>query len=123
MAHTVLPGKHPNIAHLQISGTVTAEDMTCDAALGLGTGKPVYMLLEVLNINRTLPDDFAETTRIGFLVHPDLQHMAVVTESNLIRSAALIGATIASRREKTSVHSTMADAEAHLLAMIKRQGV
>ena len=120
MAHTVLPARHPDIAHIQMSGSITSEDMTCDAKLGLGTGKPVYVLLEILNINRTLPDNFADTARIGFLIHPDLAHMAIVTKSGLLRSVALIGATLASRRDKTSVHDTVTDAEAHLLGMIKR---
>ncbi len=123
MAHTVLPAKHPSIAYLQMSGDIAPEDLTCDAELGLGAGKPIYVVLEVLNINSHLPDNFVDTARVGFLVHPDLQHMAVVTKSNLIKSMALIGATLSTRRDKTSVHDTVADAEAHVLGMIKRQGL
>ena len=120
MPHAVLPSMHPNIAHVQMSGTVTPEDMTCDAELGLGTGKPVYVLLEILNINKNLPDNFSHNSQIGFLVHSDLQHMAVVTKSGLLRSITLIGATLASRRDKISLHDTVPEAEVYLLALIKR---
>ena len=123
MAHTVLPAKHPNIAHIQYYGDVVPEDIMCDAELGLGTGKPIYVVLEVLNVNTHLPDNFVDTARGGFLVHPDLRHMAVVTKSSLIKSMALIGATLSRRREKTSVHDTIADAESHVMGMIKRQGI
>lgn len=123
MAHTVVPNRHPNIAHLQYYGDVMPEDMTCDAKLGLGTGKPVYVLLEILNVNTHLHDDFVDTARIGFLVHGDLAHTAVITKSALIKSMALIGATLSSRRDKISIHNTLAEAEAHLLALIKRRGL
>ena len=123
MAHTVLPARHPNIAHIQMSGDIMPEDMTCERELGLGTGKPVYVLLEILNVNSHLPDHLVDTARIGFLVHPDLQHMAVVTKSSLIKSLALIGATLSTRRDKASLHDTVSEAEAHVLGMIKRQGL
>lgn len=123
MAHTVLPIKHPNIAHIQMYGDITPEDMTCDAKLGLGTGKPIYVVVEILNINTHLPDEFIDTARVGFLVHADLAHMAVVTKSSLLKSLALIGATLSMQRDKTSTHDSVESAEAHVLAMIKRRGL
>lgn len=120
MAHKVIPNPHLHIAHIQFSGDLTPEDMTCAAELGLGKGQPRYVVLEVLNINRDLPDSFIETARIGFLIHPDLKHMAVVSKSGLLKSLALMSATLSEQRDKISVHDTVAAAEAHLLAMIRR---
>lgn len=123
MAHTVLPTKHPNIAHIQMLGALTHEDMTCDAELGLGTGKPIFLLCDTLHMSLQLPEGFFDSARIGFLVHPDLQHLAVVTNSKLLKGVGLAAATLSSRREKMSMHDSIEDAEAHVLAMIKRRGM
>lgn len=123
MAHTVLPTKHPNLAHVRISGDLTRDDMTCDAELGLGQGKPVYVIVETVDMNTHFPDDFVDLARAGFLVNPDLQHMAVVTTSSLLRSVALAAATLASSRDRMSTYASIAEAEARLTAMIKRRGL
>lgn len=123
MAHTIVPARHPHIAYIRMTGDLTHEDMTCDAELGLGTGKPVFVICDVLNMNMTLPDTFVDSARAGFLVNPDLQHLAVVTKSKLIRSVGLAAAALAGHREKISMHDTPEEAEAHLLGMIKRRAI
>lgn len=123
MAHTIVPAKHPHIAHIRITGDLTPDDMTCDAELGLGSGKPVFVICDVLNMNLHFPDAFVENARTGFLVHPDLQHVAVITKSKLIRSVGLAAAALSARRDRVSMHDSEDDAEAHLLGMIKRRGL
>jgi hypothetical protein len=123
MAHTIVPAKHPHIALIRITGDLTSEDMTCDSELGLGTGKPIFVICDVLNMNMHFPDAFVDSARTGFLVNPDLQHLAVVTKSKLIRSVGLAAAALSARRDKMSMHDSEVDAEAYLLGMIKRRGL
>lgn len=123
MAHTIIRTTHPNLAHIRITGDLTHEDMTCDAELGLGTGKPIYVLCDTLNMKLQLSDDFIDSARVGFLVNPDLQHMAIVTKSSLLRGVGLVAATLSARREKMSMHESTAEAEAHLMALIRRRGL
>lgn len=123
MAHTIVPAKHPHIAHICITGDLTSEDMTCDTELRLGTGKPIFVMCDILNMNLHLPDSFVDSARTGFLVHPDLQHVAVITKSKLIRSVGLAAAALSARRDRVSMHDSEDEAEAHLLGMIKRRGL
>lgn len=123
MAHTIVPTKHPHIAHIKMSGDLTHEDMTCDAELGLGQGKPIFVICDLQRMNLNFPDTFVEHARISFIINPDLQHVAVITMSKLMRSVALTAAALSERRAKISMHDSEADAEAHLMGMIKRRGL
>ena len=123
MAHTIIPTKHPHIAHIKMSGDLTYEDMTCDTELGLGQGKPIFVICNLQRMNLNLPDTFVEHARMSFIINPDLQHVAVITTSKLMRSVALTAAALSARRAKISVHDSEADAEACLMGMIRQKGL
>lgn len=123
MARDILSASHPNIAHMRISGMLTHDDMHCDKELGLGTGKPVAVLLDVTAMKLDLPEDFLAGASTSFLINPDLMHLALVIKSPLLRSVALMIGRFTQRKDMMSLHDTTADAEMHLLAILRRKGL
>lgn len=123
MAHEVVPSPHRNLAHLRLFDDLQPEDMLCDAELGLGTGKPVFILIDATRMNPRLPEGFLEQARSSFLVHPDTQHLALVVHSGLLKSVALMAVKLTGRRDRFSLHETVAAAENHLMRLIRQHGL
>jgi hypothetical protein len=123
MAHEVVPSPHRNLAHLRIFDDLLPSDMTCDAELGLGSDRPVYILVDIAQLESRMPDDFFEVAQRGFLVHPDTRHMALVIRSALLRSIALMTIRPMGHMHRVSLHDTVAEAETHLIGLIRREGL
>lgn len=118
MGHTIIQGPHPNIVIQKLEGELTWEDMTAAEALGLTSGKPVYVLLDTTNLNIGLPVDFVEGAKQSYFTHPGLQHMALYTTSSMLGAIGRMVAKLTGKKEHLSVHTDYSSAINHLLDLI-----
>lgn len=123
MAYIIRQTSHPQWAHIEIHGPLTYEDMTCDAALGLGKGEPCWVLLDVSDMDVALPEHFIEASRKSWFMHPDLVHMAVYTRNGLLGNVAKMIAKLTRSRERMTNHDSLEKAEAHLRGLMEKAGV
>ncbi len=123
MAHEVVTSSHPNMVRMRIYDALTLADMACDAELGLGHGRPVFILSDVTAMATQLPEGFLDGARRSFFVNPEVQHLALVLRSSLLRSVALMVANMTGRRDHISLHDTVDAAEVHLMGLIRQQGL
>jgi hypothetical protein len=114
MARKIVETNDPRLSQIEIHGELTHEDMTCDSELGLGRGKPMWVLLDVTHMSVALPEDFLDASRKSWFMNPDLQHMAVYTRSSLLAGVASMIAKLTRRKDKLSVHTSHDAAIAHL---------
>jgi hypothetical protein len=120
MAHTILSGPQPNIVIMELQGELTWEDMTADEALGLDRGQPLYVMLDASRVSVALPENFLDGAKHSYFTNPNMAHMALYVESDLLRTIATMVAKITRRREKISLHSSQEAAIAHLQKLAKQ---
>jgi hypothetical protein len=123
MAYVVSPGPHPNIALMRIWGDLQHEDMKPNNELGLNEGRPIYILLDVSEMNVGLPDGFLDGARNSFFIHPNMAHMALFSTSSMLNSIAMMVAKLTGRPGKMSIHNNYDSAFKHLQDMIKHAEV
>jgi hypothetical protein len=119
MAHEITLGPRPNIKICTITESLTHDDMTCEADLGLHGSTPLYVLLDVSQMDVGLPPNFLDGAKHSFFLHPNLVHMAMYTESNLLTHIGNMVAKLTQRREKLSIHTSYDAALNQLLSMAK----
>ncbi|MBC8171819.1 MAG: hypothetical protein H7X77_09100 [Anaerolineae bacterium] len=119
MAHEITQGPRPNIKICKITESLTHADMTCEDDLGLNDGVPLYVLLDVSIMNVGLPENFLNGAKNSFFIHPNLVHMAMYTESNLLTTIGNMVAKLTQRKEKLSIYSSYDAALKHLLKLAK----
>lgn len=117
MAHHITVGPRPNIKICTITESLNHDDMTCEDDLGLNEGTPLYVLLDVSAMNLGLPEQFLDGAKHSFFIHPNLVHMAMYTDSNLLTHIGNMVAKLTQRQEKLSIHSSYDAALKHLLHM------
>lgn len=123
MGRKIVETNHPNLSWIEIHGELTYEDMTCEEELGLTTGKPMWVLLDVSDMTITLPEHFLDSSRKSFFLSENLQHMAIYCRSSLLRNVALMIAKLTRRGTKLSVYDTAEKAEGHLRTLIEKSGI
>jgi hypothetical protein len=115
MPHEISPGPKPNILIFRVTGELNYHDMTCDEELGLNQGRPLYVLMDGSKMQVGLPENFLEGAKNSFFINPNLVHMALYLESQLLRTIANMVAKVTRRREKLSLHPSFDAAIQHLL--------
>lgn len=123
MAYTIVSSTHPHITHVRFTDLLTQDDLHSDEALGLNAGRLTGVLLDVRTMKLDLPEGFTSGVQTSFFINPNLLHLAVVIESPLLRSVALMAAKMMKQRDKLSLHDTLESAETHLLALLHKQGL
>jgi hypothetical protein len=121
MAHSVSQGPHPLIMVMELTGDLTHEDMVADDAIGLNNGRRLYLMLDVSKMNVGLPDGFLDGAKNSFFINPNLIHMAMYVESDLLRTIANMVAKVTRNVGKLSLHNSREAAMNHLLALIEGQ--
>lgn len=122
MGHYFVPTKHPNLVQMKITGHLNYEDMTCEDELGLNE-KPVWVILDVIGMNISLPEGFLSGARHSWFVNPNTQHLALVVSSGFIKSVGLMVAKVTRRRDRLTVYDSVEAAETHLLGLIQKSGL
>jgi hypothetical protein len=120
MSHEILPSPQPDITVMRIFSDLTNEAMEADEEMGLNAGRPVWVLLDVANMNVGLPDDFLTGVRRSFFINPNLMHLSIYVKSSILRNVALMVAKITRRQDKLSLHDTYDKALAHLYKLIEQ---
>jgi hypothetical protein len=119
MAHQITPGPNANIKICTITESLNHDDMTCEADLGLNDGMPLYVLLDVSQMDVGLPPNFLDGAKHSFFLHPNLIHMAMYTKSSLLTTVGKMVAKLTHRQEKLSIFTSYEDAINHLMSMAK----
>lgn len=122
MAHTVEKTEHDNLVILHIQGDLEKPDLLCDEELGLNRGVPMYILVDVSEMDIGLPGNFMEGERQSFAVNPNARHIAVYSKSTLLNVAARMVAKLTRQQEKISIHPQYDDALKHLLSLTLKSG-
>jgi hypothetical protein len=120
MAHTISPGPQANIVVMDLIGELTWEDMTADEALGLNGNQPMYIMLDASRISVSVPENFLDGAKKSYFTNPNMAHMALYVESDLLRTIAIMVAKVTRRREKISLHTSREGAIAHLQMLAQR---
>jgi len=120
MAHEIQPGPQPNIVLMRLYGELTKEDLLCDQELGLNDGKPMFVLVDVSEMDIGLPASFMDGKRESFFMNPNLQHVSLYTTSWLLSSAARMLGKLTRQRDKLSVHDTREAALNHLMRLVSK---
>lgn len=120
MAHTISPGPKPSIMLMELTGDLTYQDMMSDDEIGLNENQQLYLMLDVSKMNVGLPDGFLDGAKNSFFVHPNLIHMAMYVESDLLRTIANMVAKVTRNVGKLSLHSSREAAIHHLLDLTEQ---
>jgi hypothetical protein len=123
MAHTISPGPHPNITTIRIYDELQRDDLTCTDELGLNEGRPLYILVDVSEMDRGLPAGFLDGERQGFFLHPNTAHIALFTNSMMLDTAGRMIAKLTRQKDKLTVHKTREEALAHLTTLVAQAGL
>ncbi|MEP7286151.1 MAG: hypothetical protein ABI947_10330 [Chloroflexota bacterium] len=110
----ILPGPYPSIVIHRIHGELSYDAMTADDALGLNRGIH-FVLLDASDINLALPEDFLSGARHSYFTNPNLRHMALYTQSNMLGTIGKMVAKLTRRQDRLSVHTDFDVAMSHLV--------
>lgn len=117
MAHMLSPTSHPDILIMKIIGSLNYDDMTCDSKLRLNE-RPMWIILDVSSMTISLPSNFLNGAMKSWFTNPNTQHLALVTSSGFLKSIGLLVAKVTRRKERLSLHESVAAAEQFLLNKI-----
>lgn len=117
MAHTIEKTQYDNIVILRIQGDLEKDDLLSDDELGLNEGKPMYVLVDVSEMDIGLPGNFMEGERKSFAVNPNVKHIAVYSQSTLLNVATRMVAKLTRQQEKISIYHDRNDALKYLLSL------
>ncbi len=117
MAHTIEKTQYDNIVILRIQGDLEKDDLLSDDELGLNQGKPMYVLVDVSEMDIGLPGNFMEGERKSFAVNPNVKHIAVYSQSTLLNVATRMVAKLTRQQEKISIYHDRDDALKYLLSL------
>lgn len=120
MAVDVVTGPHPNIRIMRIIGDLHPEDMaSSDKMLELDGNHPVYVVMDISQMNIGMPEHFLEAAKHGKAVnHANMHHMAVFTTNELLINISKMVAKVNRQKSKLSIHPTYDDAISHLQTLI-----
>lgn len=119
MSYEILPGPRPNIVVHKIIGDLTYDAMTADEGLGLNKGVPMYVLLDLGELNVGLPEGFLDGAKKSYFTNDNLAHMSIYVRSAAIRLIANMVAKVTRRQGKLSLHESYEAAMQHLLDLTK----
>jgi hypothetical protein len=123
MAYEILPGPHPDIRVMKVMDDLTYEAMTADEELGLNQGRPMWVLLDVSQMNAGLPEDFLSGARHSYFVNPNLAHLSLYIKSSILRTIATMVAKVTRRKDKLSLHDSYDKAMNHLVMLMEQSKV
>jgi hypothetical protein len=104
-------------------GTLDADDIVPDPGeFGLTEGAS-FVLIDSADLQLTLPENFLKAVQHNILAHPNLRHMAIVTNSLGVKMLTHTVSRLLGKQEQVSVHIDFAAAEAHLLDLIHQDGL
>jgi hypothetical protein len=121
MPHTILPGPHPAIVQLVLTGTLEMHDVTVDDALGLNTGTR-YLLVDATDLSTEVPAHFMEMLKKGFLPNRNLAHVAVFSPTGFNMTLANMIIKLIRLGGRISFFKTHDEALGHLISLVHRQG-
>jgi len=123
MAHEVTQGSHPRLVIARMYGTIDGDDLVPNPdEFKLNEGA-TYVLIDSADIHIAVPENFLQAVRNNILAHPNMRHMAVVTQSSGLRVLANMVSKLLRKQGRVSVHETFAAAESHLLGLIQQDGL
>ena len=122
MAHELKPQPHPRIISLRLYDNLQTEDMLLDEKMGLNAGEPLYLILDVLDMNVRMPKDFLQDVRRCFYVNENLVHMALVIDSLILENVANLADKLTGRGI-LSFHKTYESALQDLLKRIEQDSL
>ena len=120
MIHTITAGPFPNIKIMQIVDAVTAEAMAAVDELELNQGQPMYILLDISEMNTSLPEGFLDGARNSFFIHPNMAHTAMYTQSTALGTLAKMISKLTRRKDKLTIHASYQEALNHLVVLSKQ---
>jgi hypothetical protein len=122
MAYAIKAGAYADMYILTYTGNLETEDLLVSNELHLNEGRPIYLLVDILNMNDGLPDRFLETIMQSYVTHPNLGCLAACMTSKLLRMTAGMVIKVTRRADKITVHDTFEAAEKALIEAMKQDG-
>ncbi len=123
MAHEISTGPHPNLVVIRIYGELEAADLNVNSELGLGSGRPIYLLADLSRMGLGIPENFLDSARKSAFSHPDVKHTAVYLKSGAIAALAKAVSKLTRQQDKVTSLTSYEEAESHLLKLIRQAGL
>ncbi len=123
MTHEISAGPHPNLILVRIYDEISHDDLGMNAELGLGSGKPVYLLVDASEMAFGVPENFLDAARQSPYSHPDVKHTAIVLKPGPILALARVVPKLTRQQNKVSTYTSAQDALAYLMTLIRQAGL
>jgi len=120
MPHAISTGKHQDIIILRYYGNIESDDIiTNPQELHLNEGSTKYLLVDASEVHPSVPEGMWDRVRESVIYNQNLLHIAIYVKSLPLR--ILMGAVfnLTRQQKRVSLHESFADAEGHVLGLIK----